>query len=174
MKVIRVFFAFFVSVGLMYGLGEDIKTFRSDFIQTVKSDDAQQVTYQGKFEAKAPSFAKWVYLKPLKKEIYIDGQDVIIYEPNLAQATMSHLKENADFISILKKATLSSDGKYHSKVGNTSYELTLKDKKPYLLEFIDEFGNQIEMKFSNVSINTPIDEKDFIFVPTSDIDIIHQ
>lgn len=174
MKMIRVFFAFFMAVTLVYGLGEDIKTFKADFIQIIKSDDGQQVVYQGKFEAKVPSFAKWVYLKPLKKEIYIDGQDVIIYEPNLAQATMSHLKENVDFISILKKATLSSDGKYRSKVANTIYELTLRDKKPYLLQFADEFGNQIEMKFNNVSINTPINEKDFIFVPTSDVDIIHQ
>lgn len=174
MKIIRIFFAFFISVASMYGLGEDMKTFRSNFVQIVKSDDGQQVIYQGKFEAKAPSFAKWIYIKPLKKEIYIDGKDVVIYEPNLAQATMSHLKEKADFISILKKATLSGDGKYHSKVGDTYYELTLKDKKPYLLEFMDEFGNQIEMKFNNVSINIPINEKDFIFVPSSDIDIIHQ
>lgn len=174
MKMIRVFFAFFIAFTLVYGLGEDIKTFRADFIQVIKGDDGQQVIYKGKFEAKAPSFAKWIYIKPLKKEIYIDGQDVVIYEPNLAQATMSRLKENADFISILKKATLSGDGKYRSKVGNTSYELTLKDKKPYLLQFVDEFGNQIEMKFTNVSINIPINEKDFIFIPTSDVDIIHQ
>lgn len=174
MKIIRVFFAFFISVGFAYGLGEDIKTFRSDFIQVVKSDDGQQVVYRGKFEAKAPNLAKWVYIKPLEKEIYIDGKDVVIYEPNLAQATITHLKENTDFISILKKATLSSGGKYHSKVGDTSYELTLKDKKPYLLEFVDEFGNKIEIKFSNISINTPINEKDFVFVPTSDVDIIHQ
>lgn len=43
MKIIRMFFAFFISVASMYGLGEDMKTFRSDFVQIVKSDDGQQV-----------------------------------------------------------------------------------------------------------------------------------
>lgn len=173
-KLMRIFFVFFGLIGFVYGLGENIKTFKSDFVQTIKSDNGQKVVYKGKFEAKVPSFAKWTYTKPLEKEIYVDGENVVVYEPNLSQATMSHLKEKADFISILKKATLSSDGKYYSRVGNTLYELTLKDKKPYMLEFVDEFGNQIQMKFNNALVNVPVDEKDFVFVPAPDTDIIHQ
>ncbi|MDO7253595.1 LolA-like outer membrane lipoprotein chaperone [Helicobacter cappadocius] len=174
MYFIRIFFVFCVLCVSMYGLSEDIKTFRADFIQNVHSDNAAEVSYSGYIEAKSPNLAKWTYNKPLKKEIYIDGQDVVVYEPNLLQATITHLKENTDFISILKKAVLSKDGKYRSKIGNTSYELTFKDQKPYLLDFVDEFGNAINIKFSNVVINSVIDKKDFVFIPGPDIDIIHQ
>ncbi|PAF53328.1 hypothetical protein BKH42_06310 [Helicobacter sp. 13S00482-2] len=173
MRVLFLFFLLCVSAN-SDDLDKDIKTFRAQFIQNVRGDSSVKASYEGIIEAKAPGFAKWIYFKPLKKEIYIDGRDVVVYEPNLFQATITHLKQETDFISILKKAVISKDGRYCSKVGDTSYMLTFKDKKPYLLEFVDEFGNATEIKFSNVLINATIDDKDFIFVPSDDIDVIYQ
>lgn len=161
-------------VNALYGAGENIKSFWADFVQNVSSENEGKISYEGNIEAKVPNLAKWTYLKPLKKEIYINAQNVIVYEPNLYQATITHLEEKADFLSIIKTAVLGKDGRYLSVIGKTSYFLTFKDKKPYLLEFNDEFGNEVRIEFKNVRMNIPLKDSDFVFVPSYDIDIIHQ
>ncbi|PAF43390.1 LolA-like outer membrane lipoprotein chaperone [Helicobacter sp. 11S03491-1] len=161
-------------MGNVYGLGDDIKSFRANFIQNVQGENGDKITYQGSIEAKIPNLAKWIYKNPLEKEIYINGEDVVVYEPKLYQATISHLKEKTDFFSILNNAVADKEGKYHSKIGKTIYWLTFKDKKPYLLEFQDDFDNKVSIKFTKVLINQPIEDSDFVFIPKEGIDIIEQ
>lgn len=157
---------------MLNGAGENIHTFKAEFTQSVLNSEEKGISYQGTIEAKIPDLAKWIYTKPLKKIIFINGKKVTIYEPNLYQATISHLKHNTDFISILKSAKLGEDGKYHSKIGDITYNLTMKNNKPYLIDFKDDLDNEIQIKFHNVLINKPIDNSDFEFIPNDDIDII--
>ncbi|PAF41644.1 LolA-like outer membrane lipoprotein chaperone [Helicobacter sp. 11S02596-1] len=173
MWVLKALVLLVLSSGL-YGAGEGIKSFWADFVQSVATEDGGKIFYQGSIEAKVPDFAKWTYVKPLKKEIYINAQNVVIYEPNLYQATITHLEEKTDFFSIIKGAVLQKDGRYRSVIGKISYFLTFKDKKPDLLEFQDEFGNEVSIKFKNVRLNIPLKDSDFVFVPGDNIDIIQQ
>lgn len=167
----------------LYALGEDIKTFQADFTQIIRSEDElrthnqenngyEQISYQGNIKAKIPNLAKWTYIQPMVKEIFIIAKKIVVYEPNLYQATVVHLKEETDFLSILKQAKPQSNEKYVSRVGKTSYLLTIKDGKPISIEFEDEFNNEILITFSNVSINTPVEDKSFVFIPKEGIDII--
>ncbi|PAF50606.1 LolA-like outer membrane lipoprotein chaperone [Helicobacter sp. 13S00477-4] len=174
MSVFKFWVIFLLYINLLYSWGQNIQSFRSDFSQIIESQEGRKVSYSGNIEAKAPNLVKWTYLKPLKKEIFIRGEDVVIYEPSLYQATISHLKQKTDFLSILKKATLQKDGRYRSDIGHNSYFLTLKNGKPYSLEFIDELENKIYIEFKKVLINSNINDKDFIFIPKEGIDIIQQ
>lgn len=168
----------------LYALGENIKTFRADFVQKIQSEDEtsnqkdpkeyEQISYQGSIEAKTPNLAKWTYIEPIKKEIFIVAKKIIVYEPNLYQATITHLKEEADFLSILRQAKPKSDKKYISEVGKTLYLLTVEGDKPTSIEFKDEFNNEILIILSNVVINAPIDDKNFVFTPREGTDIIEQ
>ncbi|PAF47104.1 hypothetical protein BKH46_05170 [Helicobacter sp. 12S02634-8] len=167
-------FSLCVCAHLSYGAFADIKSFQADFIQTVSAPDTGTITYQGHLIALSPHSVRWTYTTPSPKTIYITDHTAIIYEPRLSQATITRLDQKTDFLSILQKAILQTDGRYRSQVGETTYYLTLKDDKPYLLEFQDSFDNTTKIRFLHPIINAPINASEFVFTPPDGIDIISQ
>ena len=73
-----------------------LKSFSADFTQTLYSSEKNQkpIIYKGKIEALAPSSAYWNYLSPIPKEIFIQDNTMILYEPKLKQAIITRLQEN--------------------------------------------------------------------------------
>lgn len=157
----------------LFGWGEDIKSIKAKFIQTTYQND-EKIFYSGVLFASNPNLAKWIYETPIKKEIYLNKQNVIIFEPLLEQATFSKISQQMDFFSIIKSAKLGDDGNYYTKIGNTEYKLVLKNNKPYQIIYRDELQNLIEISLHEVQLNTSIDPKIYVFTPNSNIDIIRQ
>lgn len=152
-----------------YGLGEHITTLQASFTQYTKSQ-GNTLVYGGKLYVKSPARAKWIYENPTQKEIYINEGKAVVYEPLLEQASMGHAK--IDFLKILRQATRQPDGTYTTEFENIRYTLLLEKDLPKKLAFVDEFDNVVEIIFSKVQINTPINESEFVFTAPAGVDII--
>ncbi len=157
--------------------GENLNSFEAKFIQTTYQDK-EKIIYQGNLVAKRPHMAKWTYTLPLKKEIYLNANAVLIYEPALFQATISRLDQNIDLFSIIKQAKLESSNKditiYSAQIGDTLYYLEVKDTLPYRIIYNDPLDNRVEIVFSAQKINKEISDSIFIFHPPEGIDFIEQ
>ncbi|GAA9994401.1 LolA-like outer membrane lipoprotein chaperone [Helicobacter pylori] len=152
---------------------QHLQSFSAHFKQVLKSE--KPLVYYGVLKAKAPNWALWVYEKPLKKEIYMNDKEVVIYEPNLFQATITPLKDKTDFFTILKQLKKQADGSFQTTINKTTYRLVFKDGKPFSLEFKDEMNNLVTITFSQAEINPTIADEIFVFKPKDEnIDIVRQ
>ncbi|GHQ99808.1 outer-membrane lipoprotein carrier protein [Helicobacter pylori] len=152
---------------------QHLQSFSANFKQVLKNE--KPLVYYGVLKAKAPSWALWVYEKPLKKEIYMNDKEVVIYEPNLFQATITPLKDKTDFFTILKHLKKQDDGSFKTTINKTTYRLVFKDGKPFSLEFKDEMNNLVTITFSQTEINPTIANEIFVFKPKDEnIDIVRQ
>ncbi len=152
---------------------QHLQSFSTNFKQVLKNE--KPLVYYGVLKAKAPSLALWVYEKPLKKEIYMNDKEVVIYEPNLFQATITPLKDETDFFTILKHLKKQDDGSFKTTINKTTYRLVFKDGKPFSLEFKDEMNNLVTITFSQTEINPTIADEIFVFKPKDEnIDIVRQ
>lgn len=150
----------------------NIKSLEADFIQEIKGEKgAIPVIYKGRFYA-ANNKVKWVYTTPLAKEVYLEKTQAYIYEPQLKQVTIGSLKENVDFIHILKKVEEVAKNNYKTQIGDTVYYVITKDSKPYELRYTDSIDNNIIIRFENIKMNAPIDGSIFIFQPPDDVEYI--
>ncbi|GAA8474316.1 LolA-like outer membrane lipoprotein chaperone [Helicobacter pylori] len=152
---------------------QHLQSFSANFKQVLKNE--KPLVYYGVLKAKAPSLALWVYEKPLKKEIYMNDKEVVIYEPNLFQATITPLKDKTDFFTILKHLKKQDDGSFKTTIHKTTYRLIFKDGKPFSLEFKDGMNNLVTITFSQTEINPTIANEIFVFKPKDEnIDIVRQ
>ncbi|GHP59294.1 outer-membrane lipoprotein carrier protein [Helicobacter pylori] len=152
---------------------QHLQSFSANFKQVLKNE--KPLVYYGVLKAKAPSWALWVYEKPLKKEIYMNDKEVVVYEPNLFQATITPLKDKTDFFTILKHLKKQDDGSFKTTINKTTYRLVFKDGKPFSLEFKDEMNNLVTITFSQTEINPTIANEIFVFKPKDEnIDIVRQ
>ncbi|GAA7817504.1 LolA-like outer membrane lipoprotein chaperone [Helicobacter pylori] len=152
---------------------QHLQSFSANFKQVLKNE--KPLVYYGVLKAKAPNWALWVYEKPLKKEIYMNDKEVVIYEPNLFQATITPLKDKTDFFTILKHLKKQDDGSFKTTINKTTYRLVFKDGKPFSLEFKDEINNLVTITFSQTEINPTIANEIFVFKPKDEnIDIVRQ
>ncbi|WP_231259169.1 LolA-like outer membrane lipoprotein chaperone [Helicobacter pylori] len=152
---------------------QHLQSFSANFKQVLKNE--KPLVYYGVLKAKAPSWALWVYEKPLKKEIYMNDKEVVIYEPNLFQATITPLKDKTDFFTILKSLKKQDDGSFKTTINKTTYRLVFKDGKPFSLEFKDGMNNLVTITFSQTEINPTIADEIFVFKPKDEnIDIVRQ
>lgn len=157
--------------GLLFGF--NIESIKADFVQNIKnSDGGDNINYSGTLVAKSNGMAYWKYEIPLKKEIFIQKDRITIYEPMLNQAIVSD-KVSLDFVTILNSIKQNGNN-LRSEVNGTTFDITLKDNKPYQITYTDELDNHITITLTNVAIDTKIDEN--IFKPSlpEDTEIIFE
>ncbi|RDU63219.1 hypothetical protein CQA53_08615 [Helicobacter didelphidarum] len=157
-----------------YGAEEwrNINSLQGDFIQEIKGErGAIPVIYSGKIYA-SNNKIKWEYIKPLTKEVYLEKNGAYIYEPDLKQVTIGTLKENIDFIHILKQVQKVSDNNYKTRIDGTDYLVVIKDSKLHSLSYRDSLDNNVMIIFNNIIINQPIREEIFIFQPPEGVEYI--
>lgn len=161
-----------LSVGL-FGWGEHIQSIQAEFEQHIVSEDGIPAHYKGRIFGQSPNKAKWLYEVPLKKEIYMNEDRVIIYEPDLEQASYSRLKNKLDFISILHDAKKHRNGTYRTRLDGVEYVLFVdKNNQPERIEFVDSLGNQTILKLKNVKINTLNNVSLFEFILPEGVEVI--
>lgn len=158
---------------ILLAWGENLQSIEADFVQNIISEDGVPAHYEGRILAKVPSHVKWLYKSPLQKEIYMNGRDVIIYEPNLMQVSHSHLQEKSDFISIIQNSKKQDDGAYHVKVEGVEYIMFVDSKNlPDRIEYTDSMGAKTTLKLHNVKLNTRINDSIFSFTPPKDVEVV--
>lgn len=155
---------------------KDLKSISANFSQEIQGEKgAMPVIYKGVLKAKATKssqLAKWDYTIPLKKVIYVENKQAMIYEPSLNQVSIGSVDSSISFLSVLKEAKVLDKTHLQSVIQDTTYDLTLKDGKPYLLTYIDTLGNKVRILFSNVVLNAKIDNGELKALIPPDADVI--
>lgn len=152
---------------------DNITTFKANFKQIVRGErGSSEVIYYGNMIANSENKARWIYTKPIKKEVYINEDLIQIYEPLINEVTLLNTTNELDFLSLLKKLKQISKDTYRATIDNVLYTLNFKDNLPYSLEYKDSLENTINIILLDVLLNEDINKADFIFEIPKDADIV--
>ncbi|MBN2895757.1 MAG: outer-membrane lipoprotein carrier protein LolA [Campylobacterales bacterium] len=134
-----------------------LETLQADFTQTITDEHNQSVVYEGKLKAVKPSIAHWSYTKPIRKEIYIHNERVVIVEPELEQAIVREITEDIDIFAILQNAKQRSSKHYEAEFNERGYHIYITPNTLSEIRYVDDFANTTRIVFSNVIHNAPLD-----------------
>jgi len=150
-----------------------ITTFQSDFIQTVTNDQNKTLRYKGELFFKAPNLAKWIYISPMPKEIYIKGDQVTIIDKALEQVMIKRLDPNFDFQKLLQLAKKISKEHYRARYKGKLFDIFFKNDKLWRISYLDDLGNKVEIRFLHPKQNLSIKRAVFDFKINPSWDIIY-
>jgi len=150
----------------------DIQNLSANFTQSIKNNSNNTISYKGNIIFNTKNIL-WHYNNPLKN-VYISSSQVIIDEPELEQAIISHINEELNLINILKKSKKINDTTYENTLNNIVYTIKIYQNKLQAIFYKDELENNVSIIFSDVKVNTNIDIKVFNFNPPSYYDIIRK
>lgn len=171
------------------------KTLKADFTQEI-IDQQRNVQQQmrGRLVIQRPGKFRWNYQAPYEQEIVADGNKVWLYDVDLEQVTVkpqdqalagspaSLLSTQSKLDSEFKIRTVQrNDGlqwfELTPKVKESGFEhilLGLKQKQLYRLEIKDGFGQQTDIQFDNVQINSAVAADTFAFTIPKGVDVIDE
>ena len=172
-----------------YGRMTDLK---AEFTQTAFNKSLNQtIPATGKVYLKKGGKLRWEYAEPTPQQIVSDGKTIWIYTPTLNQVNTGPAPEAlagpaGSFLSGLGKlrehfsVRLLNPAQPKDADGNVVLDLTPKQPLPTLQRLIlafdpngwrlrkavvyDQFENTVTMQFTNLAINSGIDDKLFAFV----------
>lgn len=155
----RIFVFLLFSCVQIFAFNTDYKSFSSDFTQRIRSMNST-ITYKGNFIiTKKEAF--WNYKQPNKKQIFINNTQVVVLEPDLAQATYSTLNDTPNLTQIFQQAKKVSATKYEAKYQKTDYTISLENDEVKTISYKDELGNDVLITLQNQKRNTPINKSLF-------------
>ena len=161
MKLLIIIFLF---VNSIFAKSQFISEYSSSFTQTIINPNGQIVTYTGNLFIKQPNKMLWKYELPVKKYVYMNGTNIIIDEPELEQAIFTQMTDEINIIELINNPT---------KV-DKKYKLTFKDNLLTKITYKDDIENQVTIIFTNIKINSNIEDKIFKFNAPSYYDIIRK
>lgn len=149
-------------------------TFEADFSQVIQNEQNQSVTYKGNIKAIKEQKALWIYNQPILKKIYFVKNEFVIIEEELEQAIYGKNEQNIDIFEIFQKAKKIDEDSYTAECCSKEYMIMTKNGKIDKIRYLDKLDNQIEIQFSNVMYDLPIDDK--VFKPNipKDYDLIRR
>lgn len=140
---------------------EEIHSFNANFTQDITNDKGTTLTYSGKVTALQPKYAHWQYVKPVKKDIYIDTDRVTIIEPEIEQVIVKHLSSDFNFFTMIKNAKQITKNSYETQFKDIKYTIKINNKNIQSISYQDEFDNKVLITFSKQQQNSKIDKKIF-------------
>ena len=155
-----------------FASGIEFDTLSANFSQTVQSDDAK-ISYSGDFSA-TKEHAVWHYKSPAIKNIFFSLTKVVVIEPELEQAIVTNIKETPNLTAILASAKPNKNGVYEASFDDVKYYIELKNEIVSSIKYTDKLGNDVQISFSNVRKNAPVNEAIFKPVIPKNYDIITQ
>ncbi|WP_457746306.1 LolA-like outer membrane lipoprotein chaperone [Sulfurimonas sp.] len=139
-----------------------INSFEADFTQNIVDEKGKTIKYTGHVLAKKPQYAFWQYSTPVKKNVYILPQRVVIVEPELEQAIVKFIRSDFDFFNMLKNAKKISSDVYEASFNNAKFKITMKNSEIVSISYKDEFENDVTIAFSKQKQNLEINDSKFI------------
>ncbi len=167
-------FMFVVCSNLVAKEFDEIKTFEANFTQIIVNNSNKKIEYHGKIYIKDNSKIVWKYKSPIIKNVYIDKNFAIIDEPELEQAIFTSLNKEINIVKLLKDAKKIEENVYETSMYDTSYKITMQNRRIKSIKYKDEIENSIEIIFSNIKQNQKLDESIFKFQPPKGYDIIRK
>lgn len=145
----------------IFAFSAEYKSFSSDFTQRIRSMNST-INYKGNFIITQKE-AFWNYKQPNKKQIFINNTQVVVLEPDLAQATYSKLDDTPNLTQIFKQAKKISATKYEAKYQKITYTITLEKDEIKTIAYKDDLGNDVLITLNNQKRNTAINKA--LFTP---------
>ena len=140
----------------------NINTFEADFIQTITDDKKKELHYSGHLIASKPQNAKWTYIAPIEKIIYINRFQATVVEPEIEQVIKRKIQNNFDFFKMMRKAKKIDKNIYLAKYNGNSFTIEITKEVLMSISYLDQFENSIKIIFKNQKINQKIDKNLFI------------
>lgn len=172
---------------------QQTKSVRASFHQVVTDRQGRKIQeVDGEMQLKRPNKFRWDYNKPYAQQIISDGEQVWLYDMDLAQVTVNTLRQtvgsspaallagdaNIDKSFRLSNASRKDNLEWVSaspkdkESGFDKILMGFKDNKIQALSLIDSFGHTTNITFSNVEVNPALDEKSFLFKPPPGVDVV--
>ena len=129
------------------------ENFQAKFTQKITNPKKKVINYSGKVYFSDKSLLKWEYIKPTKKEVCTNGEDLIVVDHDLEQVSNYRINKGFDLSKILKKAKLYKDRKhvYIAKYEGRNYTIQT-DKKGHLsrVAYFDDLENSVLIIFTKM------------------------
>lgn len=174
----------------------DVKTGRAAFTQVVTSPDGvKKKTSSGTFEFARPNRFRFAYTKPYEQTIVGDGQKLWLHDPDLQQVTVRPMDKalGATPAALLAGGAIERDFELKAapasqglawvqaipktkdeNLGYTVLRVGFKGKTLAALELTDSFGQKSQISFSELVVNTPVNEQALRFTPPAGTDVLTQ
>ena len=171
----------------------DTTSVKADFTQVVTDKQGRKVQeVQGEMQLKRPNKFRWDYSKPFEQQIISDGKQVWLYDTELAQVTVRGISKalgSSPAALLAGGETLEKNFKLKNASTKDSLEwinaiplepdsgfekiyIGFSDNKLQKMELIDSFGHTTRIEFSNLSQNTTIADKVFVFKVPKGVDVV--
>ncbi len=188
-----------VVAGIEAAYGE-VESFRADFVQVSRSPAMGETGKQrGKMQVKRPRKMRWDFQRPDAKLFVTDGARMWVYSPDDKQAILYENVESAGAGGMESLLTGLDKLDEHFEVSQIEdadarrrnnivlllrpktegmnmkslrIEFTRKKYNLHRLVMVDAFDNETELSFSQVRLNTPIDDSVFDFQPPAGVEVI--
>ena len=163
-----------LSINASANLLQNIKTFDASFTQTIVNGVNNKIVYTGKVYIKEPSKILWRYQTPIIKNVYILDTFAIVDEPELEQALYTTLDKEINLLKMVQEATKIDEQHYQTKLYDINYTINIQNNQIKSISYKDELENQVNITFTQIKQNTPIDNDLFEFLPPDHYDIIRK
>ncbi len=171
----------------------ELDRFHAEFTQTVKSQDGRvQDQTQGKVWLQSPDKLRWEYTGEFPEIIVADGKNIWMYDESLQQVTVKPQSDQAANSPLMIMADVSKIDEQFQVTELGDFEgLLLLELKSIELEseferiligldssgirmmvMEDAFGQRTEVRFENLLINPPAEDKLFSFTPPEGTDVV--
>ncbi|EAR09664.1 outer membrane lipoprotein chaperone LolA [Reinekea blandensis] len=175
---------------------EALETLSADFEQrTYQETSPRADVSSGTFQLSKPNRFHWHVQEPFEQRVIADGELLWVYDPDLEQATYQSLNQNLSqspaMILTQPRQTLTDDYgviKVALEDG-VAYRLTPSSDDAIFdellmrfdpaghinqLRILDSLGQETQVTFSNVDVNSPLADDLFVFTPPDGTDIFEQ
>ena len=164
-----------------------------DFAQQTTGGQAQSRPEQsGQFSFQRPGKFRWHVKKPYEQLIVSDGENVLQYDPDLAQVTQRTVDQS---IGASPAAILFGSGSLEESfdvqplpeddglqwlratprgpdAGFTHVDIGLRNELPARLLLLDAFGQTTRIDLFNIQANPQLPASQFEFTPPDDVDVV--
>ena len=172
-------------MGRLQATYRDVKDITLGFTQKSSIEGFEEKVFEGRLYLKKPNQIRWDYLRPVKQNIYITGDKVILYLPEERQAIVQTLSGNPDaepamgLLSNIEKwndlFSIRGDGEE-----GDFFKIELRPKTMLLIEKVlvdihkethyisrltlfEKSGNRVSFYFSNIKTNSGLKDSLFDF-----------
>lgn len=172
---------------------EQTKSVRANFHQVVTDKQGRKVQeVDGEMQLLRPNKFRWDYRKPYEQQIISDGNQVWLYDTELAQVTVRSLDKSigsSPAALLAGGAAIDKTFKLINAPGKGDLEwinAIPKDKESGFemilmgfngnqiqeMSLVDSFGHTTKIVFSQVEVNLQLGEKNFLFNPPKGVDVV--
>ncbi|MBI5756605.1 MAG: outer membrane lipoprotein carrier protein LolA [Nitrospirae bacterium] len=172
----------------------DVHDLTADFVQRSSIQGFEEKVFKGKLYLKKPKLARWDYTKPVKQNIFIKDEKIILYfheqkqaivqkasdhpDAEPAMGLLSNIEKWQDMFTI-KGEDIATDffkmelyPKAMSMVEKVVVEIEKKTSHISKLTLYEKSGNKVSFDFSGIKFNTGLKDSLFDFKIPKGVEVL--